>query len=128
MAVLKLATWHDPSHDQKFSDPQSRAVPSCGAVSQAILTIQGNYQSGGWGGVGLVIMARKVRENFLPYCIQNLKICIKISTLLLYNSMMMHFFGYATIITLCFRLMTTRIWSKLKMFAIILLLLLKKLV
>ena len=27
-----------------------------------------------------MIMARKVREKVLPYCIQNLKICIKVSS------------------------------------------------
>ena len=44
----------------------------------------------GWEG-GLVLMARKERENFLPYYIQNLKICIKTSILLLNIAMFVHF-------------------------------------
>ena len=38
---------------------------------------------GGGGGGEVVIMVRKACENLLPYYIQNLKICIKISILLL---------------------------------------------
>ena len=45
----------------------------------------------GLGGGGLVIMAREAREKVLPYYIQNLKRCIKISILLLNTAMFVHF-------------------------------------
>ena len=44
----------------------------------------GEGDGGGGGGKGgLVITACKLRESFYAFCIQNLKICIKISNLLL---------------------------------------------
>ena len=57
-------------------------------------------------------------QYFILYCIQNLKICIKISNLLLYCLNISAFFDYAcNYHNPTFRLMTTRIWSKYKMFA-----------
>ena len=59
-------------------------------MQTTVLIIQGrrhNYQSGG----GLVVMVREVRENVLPYCIQNRKIYIRISIMLLNISVLVHF-------------------------------------
>ena len=68
---------------------QKLLVPKC-----PLLTCRGstqgrrhNYQSGG----GLGSNGARSTRNFLLYCIQNLKICIKISILLLNISVLVHF-------------------------------------
>ena len=71
----------------------------CDHVYKGVDTI---IKVGGLGSNG----ARSVQKFFYPVVSKTLKYALKSAFCLIVHA----FFGYATIITLCFKLMTSRIW------------------